>query len=166
MAKIKILHLEPEEALKHAIQVEMDLERFCEAALERAETARQREVFEKISSEEHSHRQFFERRYEELTGRRILYLNVDRRRRLAEIALCPEAGRSLLEQAVENEERAATFYDDAARLIQPGWLRAKFEEMANTEREHLAWLRACAAEEAGASGRAAGERSRVGARAA
>ncbi|MDZ7373038.1 MAG: ferritin family protein [candidate division KSB1 bacterium] len=165
MGKVKILRLEIQEALKHAIQVEMDLTRFYEAAVNRAATARMRELLERILAEEQKHRLYYEKTYEELTGHRILYLNVDPRRRLAEVVPVVEETQDLLEQALRNEEKAAAFYGEAARLVPPGWVRAKFEEMAEVEREHQALLRSGTAESVGTE-RTSEEKPRAAAHAA
>ncbi len=137
----KITRLEVTDALKQAIQVELDLRRFYEAAVSLERVAKNRELLEALLAEEQEHKRQFDRRYEELTGHKLLYLNVDKRRRLVELVTNPSDGENLIEQAVDNEQKAVQFYEEAANLIPPGWLRQAFEELAEKERAHVALLR-------------------------
>lgn len=150
----KITRLDVEDAIRHAIQVEKDLRRFYEGAISLAGTAREREFLEGIFEDENAHKREFDRKYQEMTGHRLLYINVDRKRRLVEMDPTPAADKDLIQQAISNEEKAVQFYEQAAGLVPSSWLRQKFEEMAEAERRHVALLREFAAESDQDNGRA------------
>ncbi|NOZ56867.1 MAG: hypothetical protein GXO73_08800 [Calditrichaeota bacterium] len=136
----KITRLELLDGLKLAIQLETDLRRFYEAAIESEEIPANKELLEKILEEENKHRKLFQKRYEDLTGNKLLYLNVNKRRRLVELLSEPTAADKILEEAKENEKRSIEFYENASSLVPPGWLRQTFLELAEEERKHLELL--------------------------
>lgn len=136
----KITRLELLDGLKLAIQLETDLRRFYEAAIESEDIPANKELFERILEDENKHRKLFQKKYEDLTGNKLLYLNVNKRRRLVELLSEPTTADKILEEAIENEKRSVEFYENASSLVPPGWLRQVFADLAEEERKHLALL--------------------------
>lgn len=128
------------DALKIAIQASKDLQLFYREAAAYLDSDEGKLVFKRLAQREAEHRNQMIKIYSELSGKKILYLNLNKKRKLNMIAANRSNPTELLNIAKQNEKESREFYLNMARSVIDDKIRRMFQEMALEEEQHMAIL--------------------------
>ncbi len=130
------------EALRIGIQSEIDAYHYYKDAQKHFNDREAKELLAALANEEKKHRLRLEEEYARLSGKRLLYINLPKKRRLAKPFLPEASDLEILSVAIEQEREARDFYEKAAkRTIDPQG-RLVFEELIKEEQRHFDLLEA------------------------
>jgi rubrerythrin len=130
------------EALRIAIQAEMDTYRYYVEAMKKFTDREAKNLLAALAEEEKKHRKKLEEKYVKLSGKRLLYLNLPKRRRIGK-PLDPKATvLDILRVAIETERESQEFYEKAAQRTLDAKGKKMLEELAEEERHHAELLEA------------------------
>jgi len=130
------------EALRIAIQAEMDTYRYYIEAMKLFTDQEAKKLLAALAEEEKKHRKRLEEKYAKLSGRRLLYLNLPKKRRISK-PLDPNASvLDILRVAIETEKESQDFYERAAERTLDARGKRMLQELAEEERHHVEMLEA------------------------
>ena len=130
------------EALRIAIQAEMDTYRYYREAIKIFTDQEAKKLLAALAEEEKKHRKKLEEKYARLSGKRLLYLNLPKKRRISK-PLDPSASvLDILRVAIETEKESLDFYQRAAERTLDARGKKMLQELAEEERQHVEMLEA------------------------
>ncbi len=130
------------EALRIAIQAEIDTYKYYRDALKHFTDHEAKNLLAALAEEEKKHRKRLEDKYAKLSGKRLLYLNLPKKRRFTR-PLDPNASvLDILKVAIETEKESRDFYEKAAQRTIDARGKRMLEELAEEERHHVELLEA------------------------
>lgn len=127
-------------ALKIAIQIEITLYRLYQNALNIVKNENSKDILKLLAEEEHSHKKRLENLYTNLSGRRIMALNLKPKMSLREITNEYISPIEVLEIAIENEKDSLRFYEEAAEKTVNYEGKRIFNKLIEEEKSHLELL--------------------------
>jgi rubrerythrin len=134
------------QAIRDAVQFELNSFHFYKLARDRAHTAEQRAVLERLYEAELDHLHELEEKYHAHLDRSVVELSADEDRLLSNwlfkgIRISEDAGvRDLYQIALEMEQRTRDHFHSLARSLPDGLEKELCEELAAEEEEHVALL--------------------------
>lgn len=130
------------EALRIAIQSEIDSYKMYKESIKHVRDKQGKELLLALSEEERRHRRELESEYGRVSGKRLLYINLPKKRRLFR-EIRPEATPlEILEIAIEQEKESVEFFEKAAIRTPDAGGKRVFERLAKEEQNHLQLLEA------------------------
>jgi len=130
------------EALRIAIQSEIDAHHYYKDALKYFDEKETKDLLATLANEEIKHRKQLEEQYASISGKRLLYINLPKKRRFTK-PLMPDATElEVLESAIDQEKEARDFYDKAAQRTMDASGKAVFQKLVEDEDRHYSLLRA------------------------
>ncbi len=136
----KIYTIEPIEALKMSIQSEREMQRFYQKAAELVVDQNARSILEGLASHAEGHRNRAVSMYSTFTGKKVLFLNLDKRHKLNSLQRCGDDPNEAVRVAKRNEKEISDFYAMVSRRFLDAGLRAFFRKLAADHLQHLALL--------------------------
>ncbi|GAF74039.1 unnamed protein product [marine sediment metagenome] len=127
-------------ALKMAIQLEIDSYQLYSDASSAARNENSRGILRLLAEEGYSHKKRLEKLYTELSGRRILALNVKPKLKRREIVSENVSPIEVLEVAIENEKEDLKFYRTAEERTRSLDGKRMFRRLIQEEENHLELL--------------------------
>ncbi|MGQ9560504.1 MAG: hypothetical protein ACUVWA_08335 [Candidatus Oleimicrobiaceae bacterium] len=130
------------DSLKLAVQAETDMAQFFAESARLAPEETMRELFRRFGAEARTTARDLLEKYRRISGRRLLYLNLDKKRKL-EVALAAFHERQeALAAARSNLTLCLGFYNDVIlRLLEPDY-RGIFRSLAEAKERQLGLLNA------------------------
>ncbi len=128
------------DALKMAIQCEMDMKTFYEQVAKLMQNDDAISIFQGLAEKEEKHRIKLIRMYSRLSGKKILYLNLGKKHKLNTLQTCASDPNIAVRQAKKNANELKNFYLTISRRMFQSELRQFFREMALEEEQHIAVL--------------------------
>lgn len=130
------------EALRIAIQTELDSYKYYRNALKLYPDKDAQALLNILADVGKRHLKRLEEKYIRLSGKRLLYINLPKKRRFTK-PLDPEASvLQILEAAIEQEKNSKDFYEKAALRTLDIKGRRMLEELAEEEQEQMDILQA------------------------
>lgn len=130
------------EALRIAIQTEMDAYNYYKKALKIFTDKESQSLLTTLADAEKKHLKKLEERYSSLSGKRLLYINLPRKRRYKD-PIDPKATvLQILETAIEQEKASITFFERAAGRTIDARGRQMLSELAEEEQSQIDLLEA------------------------
>lgn len=138
----KIYTIEPIDALKIAIQSERELSIYYQKALQLPYEDDVRSILAGLGQHADEHHQRAIEMYSKFTGKKILFLNLDKRHKLNTLQRCSDEPNDAVRIAKKNEKEMADFYGTVCRRFLDAELRSFFRQLAAENHQHLALLEA------------------------
>lgn len=130
------------EALRIAIQAEIDAHNYYKDAMKYFHEKETKDLLATLANEELKHRKKLEDQYSSLSGKRLLYINLPKKRRFTR-PLLPDANElEILEVAMDQEKDAREFYEKSAQRTMDDTGRKMFLELVKEEERHYNLLQA------------------------
>jgi len=128
------------DALKMAIQSEIDMNHFYSEASKKTGDDEIRDIFRKYSREGRKQRNDLQEEYRRISGKRLLYLNLHKKRKL-EMHLDLNSDRNgLVSTAKSNIKACLNFYTDISNRLLESDLRSIFRALAEDKEQQLTYL--------------------------
>ena len=124
-------------ALKIAIQTEIDSYKLYLNAYSLAKNENSREILKLLAEEELAHKKRLEKLYVNLSGRRIMALNLKPKLRFKEITNEYISPLEVLEVAINNEKESLKFYQESAGKTVNYDGKKMFYKLIEEEESHL-----------------------------
>lgn len=130
------------QALRIAIQSEIDSHNLYREAIKHVRDKQGKELLRALAEEEKRHRRELEQEYARISGKRLLYINLPKRRRIVKEISPYATALEILEIAVEQEGESMAFFEKAASRTPNIGGKRVFERLAREERNHKEMLEA------------------------
>lgn len=130
------------EALRIAIQTEMDAYKYYKKALKIFRDKDSQSLLTTLADVERKHLKRLEEKYSSLSGKRLLYINLPRKRRYKEPIDPDSTVLQILETAIEQEKASISFYEKAAGRTINARGKQMLEELAEEEQYQIDLLEA------------------------
>ncbi len=130
------------EALRIAIQSEIDSYKMYKEAIKHVRDKQGKELLLALAEEEKRHRRELEREYGRVSGKRLLYINLPKKRRLFKEIVPTATPLEILTIAIEQEKESMEFFEKAAFRTPDAGGKRVFEQLAEEERNHMQLLEA------------------------
>ncbi len=130
------------EALRIAIQSEIDTYNYYRNALKLFSDKDAQDLLTTLAEVERKHRRRLEEKYARLSGKRLLYLNLPKKRRFTKPIDPAASVLDILETAIEQEKDSKDFYEKAAQRTLDASGRRMLEELAEDEQYQMELLEA------------------------
>lgn len=128
------------EALKMAIQSEIDMGHFYTDGYKKTNDDDVRKIFRKYSREGKRRRQKLQEEYRHISGKKLLYLNLSKKKKLDMIIGQHSDQNGFALTAKQNVQACLDFYSDISnRLLEPE-MRSIFRNLAEEKKQQLAYL--------------------------
>ncbi len=138
----KLQSIDSVDALKISIQCEKDMKTYYEKISSLIKDEDALTIFKGLAEKEEKHRKKLIKTYSQVSGKKILYLNLGKKHKLNSLEKCGSDPNHSVRIAKKNEEELKSFYITISRrLIEPE-LRQLFREMAYERGQHYALLEA------------------------
>jgi len=137
-----IFTADPIEALKMSIQSEKEMRAFYNKAASLIEDDDARTILLGFAGHADKHRQSSIDMYSKFSGKKILFLNLDKRHKLTTLQRCSEDFYDAIRIAKRNEKEMSAFYSTVARRFMEPDLRSFFRKLATDNHQHLTLLEA------------------------
>jgi len=138
----KIYTIEPIDALKMSIQSEKELHSYYEKAASLMKDEDARTILLGLCEHAENHRKKSIDMYSKFTGKKILFLNLDKRHKLNTLQRCSEDPNDAVRVAKRNEKEMSDFYSTISRRFLDADLRSFFRQMSSENQQHLTLLEA------------------------
>ncbi|MDZ7723344.1 MAG: hypothetical protein U5R06_11210 [candidate division KSB1 bacterium] len=133
----RIYAIEPLEALKMSIQSEKEMTEFYKKAQSLFYNDEAESTLKQMLNACLQNRQKSISQYSQVSGKRILYLNLDRKHRLNSLMHCGKDSRESINTAKRNEKELVDFYMTLSRRFLDADLRAFFRSLGDEHQDHL-----------------------------
>lgn len=138
----KILTVDPIDALKMSIQSEKEMQAYYKKAASLVEDDDARAILQGFANHADEHRQGSIDMYSKISGKKILFLNLDKRHKLSTLQRCSDDVLDAIRVAKRNERELSEFYMTISRRFMQQDLRSFFRKMASDNLQHLTLLEA------------------------
>ncbi len=130
------------EALRIAIQSEIDSYHMYLEAIRHVEDKQGKELLLALAQEEKRHRRELEKEYARVSGKRLLYINLPKKRRFLKEITPAATPLEILTTAIEQEKESLEFFETAAQRTSDLGGKRVFEHLAEEEKHHMEMLEA------------------------
>lgn len=137
---MKIGSLDAVEALKMAIQCEMEMKSYYEKCARLMHNDDAMTILNGLAEKEERHRVQLIRKYSHISGKKILYLNLGKKHKLGTLVACGNDPNEAIRAAKKNENEIKNFYVTVSRRLYESDMRQMFRELALEEEQHIALL--------------------------
>lgn len=138
----KIFTIEPIDALKIAIQSEQEMQNYYNQAAELVKDGDAKSILQGLAARAAEHRKNSIEQYSRFSGKKILFLNLDKRHKLNSLQRCPDSPNEAVRVAKRNEKEMYEFYATVSRRFIDAELRAFFRKLAGEHLQHHTLLEA------------------------
>lgn len=138
----KILTVDPIDALKMSIQSEKEMQAYYRKAASLVSDDDAKAILMGFANHADKHRQNSIDMYSKVSGKKILFLNLDKRHKLNTLQRCSDDAIDAIRVAKRNEKELSDFYATISRRFMQQNLRSFFRQMAVDNSQHLALLEA------------------------
>lgn len=138
----KMYAIEPIDALKMSIQSEREMQAYYEKAAELLHEEDARSILNGLAAHAEEHRKRATEMYSKFTGKKILFLNLDKRHKLNTLQRCSTDPNDSIRIAKKNEKEMSLFYATVCRRFLDSELRSFFRQFAAEKQQHLTLLEA------------------------
>jgi rubrerythrin len=138
----KILTVDPIDALKMSIQSEKEMQAYYKKAASLVSDDDAKAILMGFARHAEDHRQNSIDMYSKISGKKILFLNLDKRHKLNSLQRCSDDVIDAIRVAKRNERELSDFYATISRRFMQQNLRSFFRQMAAENSQHLALLEA------------------------
>lgn len=138
----KIFTIDPIDALKMSIQSEKEMQTFYEKAATLVKDEDAQTIFHNLAAHADQHRQDSIDMYSRTSGKKILFLNLDKRHKLTALQRCSDDPYDAIRVAKRNEKELSAFYTTVSRRFIQQELRNYFRNLATDNQQHLTLLEA------------------------
>lgn len=128
------------DALKMAIQCEMDMKTYYERAAALIKNDDATAILLGLAEKEESHRVQLIRKYSSICGKKILYLNLGKKHKLGTLVPCSEDPNEVIRNAKKNESEIRNFFITVSRRMYESDMRQLFRDLALEEEQHIVLL--------------------------
>src|SRR4030067_547686 len=128
------------DALKIAIQTKIDMKAYYDEAANLISNEDATTILRGLAEKEDQHRQKLIRKYRDISGKKILYLNLGKKHKLNTLKKCEDDPNDAIRAAKTNEAEIRKFYLAFSRSLFDKNLREIFRQLAMEEEQHLALL--------------------------
>ncbi|MDZ7339024.1 MAG: hypothetical protein ONB30_10830 [candidate division KSB1 bacterium] len=130
------------DSLKLAIQAETDMAQFFSDSAKAATDETMRDVFRRFGAEARATVRDLLEKYRQISGKRLLYLNLNKKRKLEVVVTAPRERQQALQTALSNLNLCVDFYNDVIlRLLEPDF-KGIFRALAEAKERQLGLLNA------------------------
>ena len=136
----KIGSLSAVDALKMAIQCEMDMRSYYDKSAELMKNDDAVAILRGLAEKEEKHRLQLIRKYSHISGKKILYLNLGKKHKLGTLVACGSDPNEAIRIAKKNEVEIRNFFVTVSRRMYESEMRLLFRELALEEEQHIALL--------------------------
>lgn len=136
----KIGILSAVDALKMAIQCEMEMKCYYEKAATLVKNDDAIAILRGLADKEEKHRLQLIRKYSSLCGKKILYLNLGKKHKLGTLLPCGDDANEVIRTAKKNESEIRSFFVMVSRRMYQSDMRQLFRDLALEEEQHIALL--------------------------
>ncbi len=130
------------EALRIAIQSEIDSYHMYREAIKHVQDKQGKELLLALAEEEKRHRRELEREYARISGKRLLYINLPKKRRFLKEITPTATPLEILTVAIAQEKDSLEFFETAAQRTSNLGGKRVFERLAEEEKHHMEMLEA------------------------
>lgn len=130
------------EALRIAIQAEIDAHNYYKEAAKIFEEKESKDLLATLANEEMKHRKQLEDQYSTLSGKRLLYINLPKKRRFTKPLMPDATDLEILQTAMDQEKEAKEFYEKAIERTMDAGGKAIFKKLIDDEERHFQLLQA------------------------
>jgi len=138
----KILTVDPIDALKMSIQSEKEMQAYYIKAASLVTDDDAKAILLGFADHADKHRQDSIDMYSKISGKKILFLNLDKRHKLSTLQRCSDDVLDAIRVAKRNEKELSEFYSTISRRFMQHDLRTFFRNMASDNLQHLTLLEA------------------------
>ena len=138
----QIFTIDPVDALKMSIQSEKEMRTYYKKAASLVEDDDAKTVLLNFADHADQHRQSSIDMYSKFSGKKILFLNLDKRHKLTALQRCSEDLYDAIRVAKKNEKELSGFYSTVSRRFMQPELRFFFRKLATDNHQHLTLLEA------------------------
>lgn len=138
----KIFTADPVDVLKISMQSEKEMRDYYTKAASLTADDDARSILAGLANNAEKHRQSTIDMYTTFSGKKILFLNLDKRYRLMALQRCADDLLQALRVAKRNEKELSSFYSTVARRFMEPLLRTFFRKLATDHQQHLTLLEA------------------------
>ena len=142
----KIYTIDPIDALKISIQSEKEMHAFYKKAATLVQDEDAITILQGFAEHAAEHKQQSIDMYSAVSGKKILFLNLDKRHKLTTLQRCPDDAYDAIRAAKKNEKELSEFYFTVSRRFIESELRKFFRDLANDNQQHQVLLEASFAE--------------------
>jgi rubrerythrin len=136
----KIGSLDAVEALKMAIQCEMDMKTYYEKCAQLVRNDDAMAILNGLAQKEERHRLQLIKKYSVISGKKILYLNLGKKHKLTTLIACGNDPNESIRIAKKNENEIKSFFLTVSRRLYESDLRQLFRDLVLEEEQHIALL--------------------------
>ena len=137
---LKIQSINSIEAIKMAIQCEVDMAKYYEDVCCLIQNDDSLAILHGLASTRVRRRHELIRLYSKLCGKKILYLNLGRKHKLNSLQTCPDNAFDAITVAKKNEKEVKLFYTTVSRRLLEPELRQFFRDMVIQEDQYSTLL--------------------------
>ena len=138
----QILTIDPIDALKMSIQSEKEMRTYYKKAASLVKDDSARTILEGFAEHAEEHRKRSIDMYSKVSGKKILFLNLDKRYRINTLQRCSDEPNDAVRIAKRNEKEMSNFYTTISRRFLQNDVRTYFRNLANDNQQHAALLEA------------------------
>ena len=138
----KIFTIDPIDALKMSIQSEKEMQSYYRKAASLVQDDDAKAILLSFADHANEHRQNSIDMYSKVSGKKILFLNLDKRHKLTTLQRCSDDVYDAIRVAKRNEKEMSNFYATLARRFMESDLRSFFRTLATDNHQHLTLLQA------------------------
>ena len=138
----KIFTVDPIDALKISMQSEKEMREFYIKAASLTNDDDAKSILLGLANHADAHRQNSIDMYTKFSGKKILFLNLDKRHKLTTLQRCSDDLYDAILVAKRNEKELSNFYSTIARRFMEPDLRNFFRKLATDNHQHLTLLEA------------------------
>ena len=128
------------EVVKMALQSKIDMVHYYEKAADLVRNDDAIAIFRGLAEKEYQQRNKLVKIYSELSGKKILYLNLGRKHKLNTLERCSDDPNEAVRKAKKNETELRNFDLMVSKRVYDPELREFFRSLAMEEEQHLALL--------------------------
>jgi len=136
----KLNSIDSLEALKISIQCETEMKIFYNKVASLVKNDDAEAILRGLSEKEEKNRIKLIKTYSKTSGKKILYLNLGKKHKLASLMKCSEDPNDAVRIVKKNEKELKNFYLTVSRRLIESELRALFRDLAMEREQHLALL--------------------------
>ena len=142
----KIYSIDPIDALKISIQSEKEMHSFYTKAASLVQDEDALTILQGFAEHAAQHKQQSIDMYSVVSGKKILFLNLDKRHKLTTLQRCSDDPYDAIRLAKKNEKELSEFYNTVSRRFIELDLRRFFRDLAADNQQHHVLLEASFAE--------------------
>jgi rubrerythrin len=136
----KIGTLSAVDALKMAIQCEMDMKCYYDKAAVLVKNDDAVAILRGLAEKEEKHRLQLIRKYSQISGKKILYLNLGKKHKLGTLIPCGDDPNEAIRNAKKNKTEIRGFFITVSRRMYESEMRQLFRDLALEEEQHIVLL--------------------------